>query len=155
MDATSMPSMNSLLSQLQLDYPQWDFKPGEQFAWSSSQNTIYYTSTDDPAYILHELAHALLSHSSYTRDIELLKMERDAWSLATEKLAPSYGIVVNDDLVQNNLDTYRDWLHARSLCPECSSVGYQSKHQLYICPVCESQWRVNEARTCELRRYKI
>jgi hypothetical protein len=155
MDVTTMPSTSSLLPRLQADFSQWKFESGEHFTWSSNQQTIYFVDSGDPAYLLHEIAHALLGHSSYDRDIDLIKLERDAWDTAVHKLAPKYDIEIDSSLVQDNIDTYRDWLHARSLCPNCSSVGYQTKQSVYSCPVCSRTWRVNEARTCELRRYKI
>lgn len=154
-DAITMHSMNSLLSQLKTDYPDWKFEPGSQFMWSGSSQTIHYQEDDDPAYLLHETAHATLGHSTYDRDIDLIKMERDAWHIAVNDLAPKYDITIDSRLVQANLDTYRDWLHARSLCPNCSSNGFQQKRSIYSCPACMTKWRVNEARTCGLKRYKI
>lgn len=149
-----MPSMSSLLEQLQLDYPQWQFEAGDHFAWLSGDQSIAYNPAENPAYLLHEVAHGLLDHQGYERDIDLLKMERDAWDAALDKLSPLYEVPISEDLIQDNLDTYRDWLHARSLCPNCSSVGYQVKQSTYTCPACQGKWRVNEARTCGLRRYK-
>lgn len=150
-----MPSIASLLSQIKSDYPQWKFKASDRFAWSDSDKLIHYQESDSSAYLFHEMAHASLGHVSYRRDIDLLKMERDAWDLAKDKIAPKYKVFISEDLVQSSLDTYRDWLHARSKCPGCSNTGFQTKQFIYKCPACDNQWRVNESRTCGLKRYQL
>lgn len=149
-----MPSTASVLSSLKANYPQFSFKLGDNFLWSSSENTIYYDdSTDDQVvFLLHELSHALLGHTSYERDIQLITMERQAWDY-TVKIAPSYDITVSDEIVQSTLDSYRDWIHERSTCPNCGATGVQTEKYTYTCPACNHDWRVNEARTCALRRY--
>jgi DnaJ-class molecular chaperone len=53
------------------------------------------------------------------------------------------------------MNSYRDWLHARSTCPVCQATGMETKKSIYTCPACRHQWRVNEARICSLRRYHI
>lgn len=149
-----MPSTTSVLSQLKNSYPQFSFKKGTYFLWSSSDNTIYYDGSidDRSVFLLHELSHALLGHNSYERDIELIIMERQAWDNAI-KLSSKYGLAISNDIVQSNLDSYRDWIHARSTCPVCKANGVQTEKYIYTCPVCGHKWRVNEARTCALRRY--
>lgn len=151
-----MQSTTSVLLQLKNNYPQFSFKIGDNFLWSPSDSTIYYDKSIDyrPAFLLHELAHALLGHNSYDRDIQLITMERQAWD-HTKELAPPYGITIPDDIVQSNLDSYRDWIHDRSTCPNCKATGIQTERIIYSCPACRHQWRVNEARTCALRRYGI
>jgi len=152
-----MPSTLSIVKQLQADFPQFYFQPAEEFLWSATTNTIHI----DPkaklghAFTLHELSHALLGHKGYERDIELLKLERDAWEYAKTILAPRYTTPIADMIIQDNLDTYRRWLHARSTCPECEAIGIQTKDQLYRCVACDHTWRVNEARICALRRYSL
>lgn len=154
MVATTMPSIHSLLKQLRSDHPEIRFTRGDDFYWSSQSKTLFYTDSESSqAFILHELAHALLQHSDYSRDIELIRYERDAWQLALGTLAKTYNVTISSDTIQDNLDTYRDWLHARSTCTACDSTGIQSTKNTYACPVCRNTWRVNEARNCELRRY--
>ena len=150
-----MPSIASILKLLKNNYPQFSFGQGDDFLWSSSNNTIYYDSNTENAaiFLLHELSHALLEHSNYDRDIQLVIMERQAWDY-TVKLAPKYNITVSDDMVQLTLDSYRDWMHKRSTCPKCRAIGSQTDKYVYKCPACNNEWRVNEARTCALRRYK-
>lgn len=152
-----MQSTNWLIEQLQVDYPTIHFQAAEEFLWSAKRQTINFDSDaiNCTEYTLHELSHALLKHEGYRADIELIKMERDAWEYACTRLAPQYDFVIEDDVVQDNLDTYRDWLHARSKCPECGATGLQTKSQFYRCLACNHSWRVNEARICALRRYSV
>jgi predicted RNA-binding Zn-ribbon protein involved in translation (DUF1610 family) len=154
MDAITMPSTTPLLQRLKSDYPQFQFVAGARYAWSPDEQAIFYDQTDNNTLLLHELSHGLLKHSDYSRDIELLKMERDAWE-QTKQLAAQYNQVVDEVVVETALDTYRDWLHARSTCPNCSATGLQVKKQTYNCPACGHNWRVNEARICGLKRYTI
>lgn len=151
-----MPSISSLVNKLRRDFEQFTFTPGETFHWSPADKTIYYIAdSSDSAALLHELAHGLLEHKSYARDITLLEMERAAWSHAGQELGQSYKVTIDEDAIETALDTYRDWLHARSTCPNCQAIGVQtSKHQ-YSCVACHEKWRVNDARICALRRYKI
>lgn len=152
-----MRSMRWIPERLQEDFPQFTFKAADEFWWSAATNTIYINSKaqQNREFTLHELSHALLGHQGYKRDVELLKLERDAWEHAKTVLAARYDISIDEDIVQDNLDTYRRWLHARSACPECETVGIQTKEQLYKCVACGLEWRVNEARLCALRRYSL
>ncbi len=155
MDVIIMPSTTSLIQQLKSDYPEFHFKKAKRFLWSPSEHTVYYTGTDDEyAYLLHELSHGLLGHVDYTRDVELIAMERAAWDKAVA-LAPTYATRISDGTVETTLDSYRDWLHARSTCPACKATGLQIKQHVYTCPACHHTWRVNEARVCALRRYTV
>jgi len=149
-----MQSTPSLIKILREAHPEFLFKVGNTFHWSPQEKTVFYAD-DDPAALLHELAHAILGHNHYLRDMELIEMERDAWAYATETLAQRYLIAIQDEMVQEALDSYRDWLHARSNCPQCGSTGIQSASFLYKCVACDTAWRVNEARQCALRRYTL
>jgi hypothetical protein len=149
-----MPSTNSLLPSLQQEYPHLTFTPGNRFAWSPDAQTVFYdiNDPDNTSLLLHELAHGLLGHHDYSKDIELVAMEAEAWDSAVA-LAAKRDIVISDDTVQDSLDTYREWLHARSTCPACDATGYQSGKSGYACVACAHTWRVNDARICALRRY--
>jgi len=151
-----MPSTHSLLPKLIADFPAISFTAGQRFAWSPDKKTVFYDESDSEnvALLLHELSHGLLGHREYLKDIELLAMETAAWDKARE-LGKKYTITIDTDLSEDNLDTYRDWLHARSSCPTCSAVGYQSAKDTYTCVACTGTWRVNEARLCALRRYSL
>lgn len=152
-----MPSTISLLANIQTDFPLVTFRESDCFRWSPDTKTLHFerASPDLIPYILHELGHALLSHTSYRRDIDLIKIERDAWEHARQHLAPKYKVVITDELIQENLDTYREWLHSRSSCPSCSMTGLQTTKGHYSCLACGSRWRTNEARSCALRRYRV
>jgi len=156
MDATIMPSITSLAAKLCVDFPRFQFVHDKEFRWSPVEKIVFFDqASDDSASLLHELAHALLEHRDYTKDIQLIEMERDAWLYAREELCPKYKVIVTDEEVQDALDTYRDWLHARSTCPECSATGIQAKMHTYRCIACGSRWRVNDARICTLRRHRL
>lgn len=152
-----MPSTPSLIQKLVNDFPSLHFVESDAFQWSSDTKTVSYNATAEttPEHILHELAHALLDHHAYTRDIELLKMEREAWTYARDELTPKYGVMIDDDTREEALNSYREWLHARSTCPECTATGIETAKHLYRCPACRHTWRVNEARLCGLKRYSI
>ena len=151
-----MPSIASLLPKLQADFPALTFTAGDDFRWSPQDKTIYYLmDSPDNASLLHEVAHATLGHSRYTKDIGLIEMEREAWEYTQQHLAASYHVTIDEETIQTALDTYRDWLHARSTCPNCQATGVQTKADQYKCVACHMQWRVNEARICALRRYKL
>jgi len=156
MDATTMPSIHSLLPKLNKDFPHITFASSTTFAWSPDENTVFYKEDEDTSVelLLHELSHGLLEHSQYQKDVELVSMESAAWDKAIE-LGATYGITIKRDTADDNLDTYRDWLHARSTCKHCEAIGYQSSKDTYQCVACSGSWRVNEARLCALRRYHV
>jgi hypothetical protein len=153
MDAIIMPSTPLLILALKTAYPQFHFEPGTEYAWSPALKTVFYVDSDAPndAQLLHELSHGILDHSDYKRDVELLAMERSAWDTALS-LTDQYAVIISDDTIQSALDSYRDWLHARSTCPNCQATGLQTKRKSYNCLACHHTWNVNEARICGLRR---
>lgn len=151
-----MPSTPTLLDTVIEKYPAITFTAGESFEWKPSKSEIIY-DPDDPLHdsrLLHEIGHAQLKHSSYDRDIDLIAMERDAWQAARMELSPQLGVDIPGEIIHHDMDTYRDWLHERSTCPHCASNGIQIKKQEYKCVTCLGTWRVNEARSCALRRYR-
>jgi hypothetical protein len=151
-----MQPTKELLSRLKADYPDITFVVGDDFKWSKTRRELTVTlNKGGELYMLHELAHALLGHADFDLDIELLKQEREAWDHVRASLAPRYGVTTDDDLIEDALDTYREWLHARSLCPSCGLTGLQTKTSTYVCINCRCSWRPNDARRVELRRYKI
>lgn len=153
MAATTMPSISSLVKQLQQDHPTLQFIPGETFHWSPDDMAILYPEkSTDAASLLHELAHATLKHRHFARDIILLAMERDAWQYAKQFFATKYGVDISQETIDTALDSYRDWLHARSICPTCEATGIQIKQNIYKCLACTATWTVNDARNCALRR---
>ena len=155
MAATTIPSISSILEELRARLPETGFVAGDIFSWNPIAKEVTYNPTAECAVerLLHESGHALAGHKSYGKDITLLEMERDAWEQA-KKLGHELLITIDEDVAQNHLDDYRDWLHARSTCPNCQDTGIQTRSDTYACPACQNTWRVNEARTCQLRRYK-
>lgn len=103
--------------------------------------------------ILHELSHALLDHQSYTTDFNLLGKELAAWDHA-RILAEKYGFAIDEAHIQDCLDSYRDWVYARSICPTCESQGIQYSKALYGCLNCDCMWKVTYARFCRPYRLK-
>src|SRR5690606_20435767 len=123
-----------LINKLSLDFPAISFAPGDTFSWSPDAGTVFYgdITPETSGLLIHELAHGLLGHRAYSRDVELLALESAAWEKAAE-IAPRYGVTITEDDMQDNLDTYREWMHARSTCPECEATGIQTGPKTYRC----------------------
>ena len=143
--------MDELVAKLKRDFPQFNFRAGQSFCWSPNQQEIVYSSNNSkPASLwalLHELSHALLSHSSYSSDFELLRLEVAAWDKAQE-LEATYSQKINTEHIQNCLDTYREWLHRRSTCPTCGNSSLQQSTTKYHCFNCHAVWKVTASRFC-------
>lgn len=152
-----MPSINSILKIIKSDYPEFSFEASDSFSWSHQKSHITYKKTSlesEWPLLLHELAHGLLAHQNYDHSLDLMQIERDAWDYA-KILAGNYDLSVSEDVIERSLDTYRDWLHKRSTCPKCGGTGIESDNRKFSCPECLADWRVNDARICALRRYKV
>jgi hypothetical protein len=147
--------VKKLLTQLATDYPAIAFKAGKKFYWSPKGQTVFYDSSkkDAPAQwaLVHELSHGILGHKTYTTDFELLQLEVDAWHTA-KQLAKQYKLTISEDHIQDCLDTYRDWLHARSKCPACGDHGLQEPRGDYECINCRTSWHVSTQRFCRAYR---
>jgi len=151
-----MQSISSLVAKLHTDFPKISFIAGDDFLWSPVEAAVYYIpSSSDTPLLLHEVAHAALQHATYPKDIDLVKMESEAWGYAQKKLGPLYGIKVAQETIDESLETYRDWLHARTTCPTCQGTGVEIKKSTYYCLACHSQWKANDGRICALRRYPL
>ena len=151
-----MPSIACLVKLLIKDFPEFKFYNDDTFCWSPESKTIYYpVDSTDSASLLHELAHGVLGHDKYKKDIQLIEIERDAWEYASNVLSKKYGIIIKNSSINKSLDSYREWLNARSSCPICKATGFEYKKNNYKCIACNCKWRVNEARICGLKRYKI
>ena len=130
--------MDDLISKLRTDFPELRFVPGKKFAFRYPRTIkLGKDETDFAQLLFHELGHALLRHRDFSTDIERLKMEADAWEKAKE-LAPNYEIDIDEEFVQKELDTYRDWLHKKSRCPVCGLTRYETLDGIYHCPRCEN-----------------
>ncbi len=145
-----------MLEQLQTRYPSLQFVAGSRFCWSPITHQIGYDAERHDAAadwsLLHETSHALLDHASYEGDFELLKLEVAAWRKARE-LAKDFGVTIDEDHIQDCLDTYRDWLYKRSICPQCSTRALQQNDFAhYRCFNCHTRWRVTPSRFCRAYR---
>ena len=119
------------------DYPQIHVRMGRKFAFRTPKTVV--VGPFEVAYqllLLHEIGHAISEHQDYKTDVERLRIEVEAWSEA-RKLAGLYGIKVDEELIQSELDTYRDWLHQKSRCPRCGLTRFQTQDSIYHCPLCD------------------
>ena len=148
-----MGKTSSLVKKLARDYPDINFQASNDTYWSSKEQSIYMDDQCDTYILLHELAHASLQHADHSSDAALLRMEQEAWQHAIEELAPRYGLTIPEDVVDDHLESYREWLHARSKCPHCSQTGVQTDQKKYRCIACSNEWHTNTAKRTELRRY--
>ena len=142
--------MHQLLHNLTSRYPALRYSEGKEFCWSPESQEIFYKAnavdSKDTWSLLHETGHALLDHRNYQADFELVQMEIAAWAQA-RTLATELGINIDEDHIQDCLDTYRDWLYQRSLCPSCSTQCMQeADFQHYRCFNCHAVWRVSANR---------
>ena len=135
-DNTSI-TPDALISHLQADYPDFRFLEGSKFAFRPPRTIIIGPPQPFFALLtLHELAHALCKHKSYDTHVSRIRIESEAWERA-KALSADYGISWNEDFVQDQLDTYRDWLHIKSLCPTCHLTRFQTPDGDYHCPHCD------------------
>ena len=142
--------MEKLVRKLKKDHPGLLFSPGHSHCWSPEQGRISYEKPGKAHALeglLHELGHARLDHRGYISDVELLKKEVEAWEEAVS-LAKTYKVNLDQDHMQDCLDTYRDWLYKRSTCPSCLGTGIQTDEQHYHCINCAQVWQVTASRFC-------
>ncbi len=149
--------MSSLVQQLALAHPHLNFVAGTSFYWCPETSEVFYdqkrlTEASGNWSLLHETSHAVLEHNSYSADIELLHLEVAAWSHAGT-MAKQFELSIDTDYIQDCLDTYRDWLYRRSLCPGCGTQCLQSDETShYRCYNCHTRWHVSPSRFCRAYR---
>ena len=143
----------ALLKKLEQDYPAFRFclnqerflyRPGTK----TKKPTIFLGPPEENFALLalHELGHALCKHKNYQTHVERLKIESEAWEAAKtvyEKYAAEHPELLknqpwDEDFVQDQLDTYRNWLHTKSRCKNCGLTRYQTADGAYHCPRCEN-----------------
>lgn len=154
MVATTTPSINSVLPRLIAHFPDLTFTPSDYFSWQPTTHTVLFAASGTLTELLHEIGHAQAHHTGYARDIELLRYEREAWDQA-EQIATLLDTPLDQTLVEDHLDSYRDWMHQRSQCVACGETGIETARHRYQCVTCGTTWRVNDARRCQLRRYAV
>lgn len=150
--------MDGLIHKLARAYPQFTFVQGTFAYWSPrDRKVVYEADSSNPQALwtlLHELGHAVLDHQSYQSDAHLLQKEVNAWQEA-RILARDNGLNIDENYINDCLDTYRDWLHKRSACPICYMHGLQQHIEQYICLNCKSTWQVSSERFCRPYRLKL
>lgn len=133
------------------------FNTADTYYWSAKEQTVFYQNNDASVVglwtLLHEASHGILNHKTYNSDFELVTLEVAAWEKA-RKLGQELKIKIEDDHIQDCLDSYRDWQYKRSLCPNCSLGGIQINVRTYQCLFCDNMWRVSAARFCRPYRRK-
>lgn len=151
--------MNQLLDKLRSSYPENQFVPGEHFRYSPEEQQITYSedllNTPEGSWsLLHELGHLINQHTDYGMDNDLIKLELEAWETATVE-AKKLGIKIDQDHIEDCLDTYRDWQYKRSKCPSCDIAGVQKNSTEYSCINCTSRWRVPSSAICRVSRRSV
>lgn len=148
--------MEALLNELRVRFPMLSFREGTVFCWSPEMQEVTYNPMSDlhtsSWSLLHETSHGLLNHTTYGTDFELLRLEVAAWQKAKE-LAQEVDIEIDEDHIQDCLDSYRDWIYGRSICPRCSTKSLQlSDLKHYRCFNCHEVWQVTPSRFCRAYR---
>lgn len=149
--------MQELLESLRNTFPGLAFTPGQTFCWvPESQEVLYKEAPVSDAKavwsLLHETGHALLRHATYKTDIELVNMEVAAWERAKE-VGQKLSIHIDEEHIQDCLDSYRDWLYSRSICPTCTTKCLQQNDaRHYRCFNCHTIWKVTPSRFCRTYR---
>lgn len=160
MDAMNMPvsstpknKFTSLLKQVKHDFPDVRFEAADSFYWSAETRSIHYnTSSENPTWsLLHELGHMTQEHTTYNSDARLVRMEVEAWETALV-IGKQYGYTIDEEHVQDCLDSYRHWQHTRSRCPICTQSGLEVQSGHYRCINCQHRWQVTVNRFCRVYR---
>lgn len=145
--------------ELTKTFSQFQYVVGSVFQWSPATSTITFiesqvTNPSGQLSLLHEISHGLLGHQQFESDIQLVRMEVEAW-MKTKQIASEMEIPYDDSSVEHCLDTYRDWLDARSRCPDCDQTGLQQSNQKYRCVACGELWRVPLQQSCTVKRFRF
>lgn len=152
--------MSTLSKQLKIKdivslFPELKFESGKSLSWNPIKESITLPEKDGINVIyglIHEIAHAKLIHNSFSHDIELIKMEREAWNKGCEIAQDLLGLKIDSGYIEDCLDSYREWLYKRSLCPRCALSGFQVNDHEYSCPHCLIDWKVPPSRLCTVKR---
>lgn len=141
--------LEDFVAEVAQQFPWFRFRVGKKFAFRPPRTIIYevvsidfsdqnyeYLNNNYKLRLLHEVGHAVLEHKFFTTDVERLTMECAAWEEA-RVLSTKFNLNYDEEFVQVALDSYRDWLHVKSRCPDCGLTRYQTKDGRYHCPVCE------------------
>ncbi len=150
---TKSLDFNKLLSKLKSSYPDINFISADYSSWSDSKQSIFYNKDSDNAKpdLLHEIGHMLCDHKSYSSDLSLLSKELEAWNKARD-IGKELSISISENYINKCIDSYRQWIHGRSLCPKCSQTAVEVSDKKFKCINCHNTWQVSSAQ--ESRTYK-
>lgn len=149
--------MDRVLRRLQADYADISFEVGESACWSPKDQRVFYKTPfgeKELWALCHEIGHARLGHKSFTSDVDLLKKEVAAWQEA-KMVAEDYNVSIDNEHIEDCLDSYRDWLYKRSTCPSCQFKGIQQEPAKYTCLNCQTVWQVTYSRFCRPYRRQV
>ena len=137
----------AFVERLERDYKEIEFRWGcSRFSYQlRNGKKVVFLGPAQPNFALlalHELGHALCGHKDYSTHVQRLKIESEAWERA-KTVFSKYQIMADapewdEDFVQAEMDTYRDWLHTKSRCKKCGLTRYQTENGEYHCPRCEN-----------------
>lgn len=144
--------LEKIKEYIKSELPSIVFTAGNQFYWAPKTNQVYFDKQASGNIaiwsLLHEASHAKLHHASYKSDYELVSLEVEAWEEA-KNIAKKFKIKIDQNHIEDCLDTYRDWLAKRSACPVCGIRTLQQTNLInYRCYNCHSQWKVTPSRFC-------
>ena len=144
-EESSLPSLSSknlaFLETLKTYFPNFSFKPGRKFLFRPKKSIFYLEDNENfRLLLLHELSHALLGHFSYETSLERIKIERDAWG-KTRSLCKTYGVPFSEEFAETELNSYRDWLHQKTLCKTCGLTCLEINSESLYCPFCQKTYK--------------
>lgn len=126
------------MERLQGDFPEVKFRRGRKFLFRPPRTVVLGPAEkDDSLLLLHELGHFLCGHRDFGTGAGRIRCEREAWEKARE-LCKKYGVFYDEEVVERELDTYREWLDQISCCPRCGLTRYQTPDGAFHCPRCEN-----------------
>ncbi len=145
-----------LLIRVTSDYPDIKFIEGKDFSWNHDQKSIYYNKNSKYATfdLLHELGHIELDHVSYSSDLSLLKKELEAWEIA-KNIAQKFNISISENYINKCIESYRLWIHKRSLCSKCFQNALEISEKKYKCINCNHTWQVSSAQESRVYRKSL
>ena len=118
-------------------FPNFSYKNGKKYTYIPPKTIVLGPpEPHSELLLLHEVSHAILKHKCFKTDAERLRIETAAWDKARE-LAKDLKIPFSSDFAEQNLDSYRDWLHKKSLCKKCHLTRFQTPDGKYHCPRCD------------------
>lgn len=142
--------------ELITDFTEINFIPGSYFMWSPNNQAIVYDTkrlktNSGRLALLHEIGHACHNHRIYKYDMELIRIEMEAWDFVREH-AHRYGIKVDEDHIARCIESYDYWLTKRATCPDCRNFCLQKGRDEYGCFACGAVWQVNWRKDRRVKR---